>query len=395
MKHSLATLILLLTIGVNALAAQQGKSGHTTARTEATLFDNWEVVEPRVVIERAEQAHSAQTRQPRPELPASMAITDSIPLFPIEEVVWFGMKFGHFDCRPDASSERVYISRKTGNVATYSLHDNNYIVRRATDKEREEQRKAFATMPTDSLFAIETHYFGYVWGCVDNGTVRLYARTPRRDNLLESDLLQYATLGEVICRQYGSFKKFEETLAKWIRQDLLENLFFNRFATAAEAEKFLRANYSFYATAYPDDHAEIVRRFVALLETRLTLTPTERKFLEHNSKEIASVAATLDPTPRLAKFERLLGGTFSQLRLQSVITILRIDGESLHRAEQRYIFDLYEGHFEEPQWCKKAVAIWFIYGVKVPLPRYPTSMLVSAPNDTTPPNPFAKNHAKR
>jgi hypothetical protein len=40
MKHSLATLILLLTIGVNALAAQQGKSGHTTARSKATLFDD-------------------------------------------------------------------------------------------------------------------------------------------------------------------------------------------------------------------------------------------------------------------------------------------------------------------------------------------------------------------
>ncbi len=40
MKHSLVTLILLLTIGVNALAAQQGKSDHTTARTEATLFDD-------------------------------------------------------------------------------------------------------------------------------------------------------------------------------------------------------------------------------------------------------------------------------------------------------------------------------------------------------------------
>ena len=381
MKHSLATLILLLTIGVNALAAQQGKSDHTTARTEATLFDDWEVVEPRVVIERAEQAHSAKLHRPRPELPASMAITDSIPLFPIEDVVWFGMKFGHFDCRPDASSERVYISRKTGNVATYSSYDNNYIVRRVTDKEREEQRKAFATMPTDSLFAIETHDFGYVWGCVDNGAVRLYARTPRRDNLLESDLLPYTTLGEVVCRQFASFRKFEETLAKWMRQNVMENLFFNRFATAAEAEKFLRANYSFYATAYPDDHTEIVRRLVALLETRLTLTPTERKFLEYNSKEIASLAATLDPTPRLAEFKRLLGSAFSQLRLQSVISILRIDSESLYRAEQRYIFDLYEGHFKEPQWCKKAVAIWFIYGVKVPLPRYSTSVLVSAPKE--------------
>ena len=153
------------------------------------------------------------------------------------------------------------------------------------------------------------------------------------------------------------------------------------FATTADAERFLRGNYSFYASAYPDRHAEIVRRLVALLETRLTLTPTERKFLEYNSKEIASVAATLDPTPRLAEFKRLLGSAFSQLRLQSVISILRIDGESLYRAEQRYIFDLYEGHFKEPQWCKKAVAIWFIYGVKVPLPRYSTSVLVSAPKE--------------
>ena len=150
------------------------------------------------------------------------------------------------------------------------------------------------------------------------------------------------------------------------------------FATTSEAEEFLRTNYSFYATAYPDDHAEIVRRFVALLDKQLTLTRAERKFLERKSKEIASVAGVFDPTLRRAEFKRLLSLSFSKERLRSAVVALMVDDESLRRAEQRYIYDTYSGCYKEHYTHQKAAAIYLIYGKKVLIPQYPTPTLVSA-----------------
>jgi hypothetical protein len=170
------------------------------------------------------------------------------------------------------------------------------------------------------------------------------------------------------------------TFHSWAKDSLL-NLSAERvrpqsqFATAAEAEAFLRANYSFYATAYPDDHTEIVRRFVALLETRLTLTRAERKFFRNKREIVAVIAGLFNPRGRIYELEHLLKDDFSDLRRQEIIDVVSEDNSQLFEAEECYIDDYYKGYFESGtdshdgllmggKYEQKAIAIHLIYGVK-------------------------------
>ena len=136
------------------------------------------------------------------------------------------------------------------------------------------------------------------------------------------------------------------------------------FATTSEAEEFLRTNYSFYATAYPDDHAEIVRRFVALLDKQLKLTRAERKFFYNKREVVAVIAEFFNPEARIYEMEHLLKDDFSDLRRQEILDVVNGDNQLLCEAEECYIYDRYKGFFDRGAYERKSLSIYLIYGVK-------------------------------
>ncbi len=136
------------------------------------------------------------------------------------------------------------------------------------------------------------------------------------------------------------------------------------FATTADAERFLRGNYSFYASAYPDRHDEIFSRFVALLDKELSLTRAERKWLKKRREVVAVIAELFNPDTRIYELEHLLKEDFSESRQRAIIDVVKADNALLCEAEECYIYDRYEGYYRGYYVKRKADAIYLIYGVK-------------------------------
>ena len=326
----------------------------------------WELVEPQAFI--AEQKQKSQLSQIVPT-----ADMEEVPMLKFNERMLAWDNTTRYDFWQKPYPESVHINRLTGlAIKDNKLLEKSFILVAGPPPPLSEQinekepplERTFAQMPSDSLFVVDMPYSYYVWGCVDNGALRLFCQAN-----------EYKTFRDYAVTTYGSI----EGVLKWHKQRVKveerKREKFNRFASMQEAEEFLRSDFSIFAYTFPNKKSETFRRFCAMLAQHTPLTATERNTLRHHREEIVTIAGIYDDDIRDGEYKKLITKLFDGARQIQFREILTNNYESVRFAEERVIHDRYEGWPTYTSGGDKAICIYFIYGVKKPIPIYSLTLL--------------------
>ena len=336
------------------------------AQQKIVSYTQWSIPDSQTIIADAQRA-SIQQQESRTAPPIDM---EEIPLLQFDESMFGWQNTTRYNFWQKPYSASVYINRKTGEDVTYSLQMGQYTplsVGWSIDgvSRKERQQHIFSQLPSDSVFVINSlpRVVGEVWGCVDEGALRLH-----HNNAV------YHSFRECAEAIYGSVEKFVSVLQQSRQDKLTENIkntcLLNRFNTEAEAKEFLRSDYSFFATAFPDKKPETLRRFIALLSQHTTLSNEELNAMKHNQDAICITACIYEHPLRRAEFKRIFNRIFDEQRGGVMLNIVAQNDALIEDAQARLLYDHYAGAIRTASRQTKAICIYLIYGVKIQIPRY-------------------------
>ena len=357
----------LLTLAIFLLALGAGSIAECVAQPEIIGYYKWSIPEPHIVIADAQRA-SIQQQESRAVAPS--ADMEEIPVLQFDEQMFGWKNTARYNFWQQPYSQSCYINRTTGEDLIYSAYIDKYMPlsvgwERGEITRKEQQRLIFAQMPTDSVFVINSlpRMVGEVWGCVDDGALQLYYK----DSICNT----FRECAETI---YGSVEEFLSALQQRRQAELTEDInnscLLNRFASVAEAESFLRNDYSIFATAFPNKKSETLQRFIEILARHTTISDIERKQLTHNKEQIATTAAIYEHPLRRAEFKRIFSTIFDKERGEQLLDIIAQNDAFIEDAEARIIYDRYAGTLHPSLRSGKAICIYLIHGVKIQIPRY-------------------------
>ena len=365
MRKLLTLVAFLLALGAGSIAecvAQQKEFDlFADPATGHYIFDYmpWEFQEPQKFIAEQKKKHPQLTLTPDME---------EIPLLMFNEQMLEWNSTTRCDVWQKPYSNPVYINRSTGMAIKDSKPLEKLFIltntpppplNRINEYQKPPLKHTFDQMPSDSIFVVDMPYAEYLWGCVDNGTLRLFCNAN-----------EFATFRDYAIKTFGSTESALSLQKRRAEVDKINREKRNRFGSLQEAEAFLRNDYSIFATTFPSEKTETLQRFIDMLARHTTLSTAERRILRRNKKQITTIAGIYDENIRQGEIKKMFIRLFDKPRQNELNAIIARNDELIQIAEERIIQDRYEGWLLCYAMTRKAICIHFIYGLKVPVPLF-------------------------